>query len=413
MKKFICVILCIAAVTGAIVGGLTIANMVNEAAINEYIDSFAKVEYDSQLTPSLDEDGNYYFVTDGDFKVMQLTDIHLGGGCLSAAQDKKAINAVAAMISEEKPDLVILTGDMAAAYPNAGNMDNRYSHAFVARIMERLGVYWTVNFGNHDSEIYNTLTRSQVAQMYENETLKYCLFSRGPEDIYGEGHHVINVRNSLGLITKSFIMMDSNAYLDEDPLGLAWKYDNIHEDQIEWYRETVNSLNEYNNEILDSLSEGEKPENIEDYTTVQSMLFIHIPLMETRKAYDAYIDPEVAEEDKPIYKGGVVGEDAPYVYCSEIEEKMFETMIELGSTKAVYYGHDHLNNILLEYEGIDLCYGYSVDYFAYIGIDQKGAQRGCTVINCHPDTSYEIIHENYYQDKYKPLYEKEVVDMSN
>ena len=92
---------------------------------------------------------------------------------------------------------------------------------------------------------------------------------------------------------------------------------------------------------------------------------------------------------------------------------MFETMIELGSTKGMFFGHDHLNNIVLEYQGIKLSYGYSVDYFAYSGIASVGSQRGCTIINCKTDTSFEIIHENYYQDKYQPLYDKEVVDLTN
>ena len=91
---------------------------------------------------------------------------------------------------------------------------------------------------------------------------------------------------------------------------------------------------------------------------------------------------------------------------------MFETMVELGSTDAIFYGHDHVNNIVLEYKGITLCYGYSVDYFAYWQIHKQGAQRGCTIINCSPDGSFEIIHENYYQDKYVPLYEKEIVDIT-
>ena len=112
------------------------------------------------------------------------------------------------------------------------------------------------------------------------------------------------------------------------------------------------------------------------------------------------------------YLGGNVGESAPYVYCSMEEEEMFETMLALGSTKAMFYGHDHLNNIVLEYKGIQLSYGFAVDYFAYIGIDKTGSQRGCTIINCSPETDFEIIHENYYQDKYVPLYEKEVVDMT-
>ena len=412
MKKIVIIFGCILFSVALLVGGLAVANKINEQTMHEYINTFGAVEYENQLTPEFDEDGVAYFVTDEDFKILQLTDIHIGGGILSAEKDKKALNAVAAMITAEKPDLVVLTGDMAATYPHAGTLNNRYSHEFVIRLMENLGVYWTVTFGNHDSEIYNTLVRSEVADLYEDESLEYCLFNRGPENIFGECNHVINVRNGKGLVTKSIVMMDSNSYTDEDPLGLRWIYDNIHQDQIDWYKDTINSLNEYNSNLLDSIPESERPENVENYTTVQSLLFIHIPLMETRDAYDEYLTAG-GDTDTVKFLRGKIGESAPYVYPSNEEDQMFETILELNSTKAVFYGHDHLNNAVMDYKGVLLTYGFSVDYFAYSGIDKIGSQRGCTVINCSPDTTFEIIHENYYQDKYQPLYEKEVVDLTN
>ena len=208
-------------------------------------------------------------------------------------------------------------------------------------------------------------------------------------------------------------MMDTNSYTDEDPLGIFWIYDNIHEDQIDWYREVVEYWSSYNKTVLASIPEVERPENIDEFTTVQSLLFVHIPLMEVRNAYNEYLASGEADTENVDYIEGKVGESEPYVYCSNDEEEMFETMLELGSTKAMFYGHDHLNNIILNYKGITLSYGYSIDYFAYAGIDKIGSQRGCTVINCAPGTKFEIIHENYYQDKYRPLYEKEVVDLTN
>ena len=208
-------------------------------------------------------------------------------------------------------------------------------------------------------------------------------------------------------------MMDTNSYTDEDPLGIKWIYDNIHEDQILWYRGVVNKYGDYNINLLSSLPENQRPENADDFTTVQSLLFFHIPLMEVRDAYNEYLAAGEKDTDDLKYLGGKVGESAPYVYCSEDEEQMFETILELGSTKAMFYGHDHLNNIVLDYKGVILSYGYSIDYFAYSDIDKIGSQRGCAVIECHPDTSFDITHENYYQDKYQPLYEKEIVDLTN
>ena len=137
---------------------------------------------------------------------------------------------------------------------------------------------------------------------------------------------------------------------------------------------------------------------------------------QVRQAVEVYLGESEEMPDgmgEVEYIRGKIGEEAPYVYCSEEEEEMFETILRLDSTKAMFYGHDHLNNLLLKCGGVSMSYGYSIDYLAYSGIDKLGSQRGCTVITCRPDASFEITHENYYQDKYQPLYEKEVVDMTN
>ena len=407
MKKFLIILLCIILGIGVICSGFALANKLAEGAMNDYIDSFEAVENSAQLIPEKDELGNWYFTTDEDFKIMHLTDVHIGGGVLSIGNDKKAINAVAAMISAEKPDLVVITGDISFAVPWGGTINNRYAHRYFIRFMENLGVYWTVTLGNHDSEAYNYAARREVATMYENPELEYCLFSRGPDEIFGECNHVINVKNSKGLITKSLVMIDTNSYTDEDPLGIKWIYDNIHSDQIEWYENVINTYSEYNRNLLNSMPEAERPANTEDFTTVQSLMFMHIPLMEVRDACNEYLNAGEQSTENLNYVEGKIGEEDPYVLCSNEEDQMFETILNLGSTKATFYGHDHLNNLVVEYKGVIFSYGYSIDYFAYSGIDKQGSQRGCSIINCSPDTSFEIIHENYYQDKYPSKYEKE------
>ena len=118
--------------------------------------SFETVQYENQLKPVKDQNGNWTFTTDKDFKVMQLTDIHIGGW-MSLDKDAKALNAVAAMITAEKPDLVVVTGDIAYPVPfQAGTFNNLSGAKIFAALMEKLGVYYTVCFGNHDSEAYGT-----------------------------------------------------------------------------------------------------------------------------------------------------------------------------------------------------------------------------------------------------------------
>ena len=73
-----------------------------------------------------------------------------------------------------------------------------------------------------------------------------------------------------------------------------------------------------------------------------------------------------------------------------------------------------MNNAILEYKGIKLVYGMSIDYLAYVDpvTNNIGPQRGCTVINVEPDGDFDVSLENYYQDKYVSKYEKESVSMS-
>lgn len=357
--------------------------------------SFDKVQIENQLIPQKDEDGNWTFTTDEEFKVLQLTDIHIGGGWMSLEKDAKALNAVAAMVEAEKPDLVIATGDIAYPVPfQAGTFNNKTGAKTFAALMEQLGVYWTVCFGNHDTEAYSYFNREKISDFYENSGFKYCLYQRGPEDIDGYGNYVINVKNSQGKITQSLYAFDSHSYTDGDYFGIFWKYDNIKDSQVEWYKANVKKFNEQNG--------GE---------TVKSTAFFHIPLVEYRDAWYEYIDNGFKDTENVKYIHGVAGEGGNIVFPGIGEDSLFEAMTELGSTKGIFCGHDHKNNFSVDYKGIRLSYGMSVDYLAYVGISKLGSQRGCTVITYQPDGSFESKNENYYQDKYAPKYEKEQVTM--
>ena len=68
---------------------------------------------------------------------------------LEAADGEQACQTYEA----EKPDLVVATGDIAFPVPYMAGTFNNYSGAKAfENLMESLGVYWTVTFGNHDAE---------------------------------------------------------------------------------------------------------------------------------------------------------------------------------------------------------------------------------------------------------------------
>jgi hypothetical protein len=195
-------------------------------------------------------------------------------------------------------------------------------------------------------------------------------------------------------------MLDSHSYTDKDYFGIFWRYDNIKQNQIDWYSGQVDKMTELN-ESVKNLSDTA------DNTYVSSLCFFHIPLREYLYAYTEYTDNGSKNTDNAKYIDGKIGEGGRLIYCGTHDDEFFES---LKGTKALFCGHDHLNNLSLKYKEVVLCYGMSIDYLAYIGISKKGEQRGCTVITSKPNSEITVVKENYYQDKYPSKYEKETVE---
>ena len=222
------VIMWIVIVIAIIVAVIATMNAISVKSTNNFISTINAVEYDNQLKPAVDEkDGYYTFTTDKDFKVVQLSDVHIGAGFMSTKKDIMAANAVEAMVRAEKPDLVVVTGDIGYPVPfQSGTLNNKNAAKIFANLMEKMGVYWCLTYGNHDTEAYSFFNRADISKIYSNkEKYPHCLFQSGPEDVDGYGNYPIKVKNSAGKITQVFFMVDSHSYTDGDYFGALWKYD--------------------------------------------------------------------------------------------------------------------------------------------------------------------------------------------
>lgn len=343
------------------------------------LDKVQKVEYNDdheQFKPvldettgkaKLDENGCFNFVIDKEklesrnFKVLQLTDVHIGAGAFSINNDKWAVQTVIDMVTKFKPDLVVVTGDI--AYPvgiQSASLNNLKEAKIFATLMEKLGVYWTLTFGNHDTEAYSSYTREQIGDFYSRDDWKYCMFTPGPKDVDGVGNFVINVKSKDGEneeIVHSLFMIDSHSYTDGDIFGAGWKYDRIHDNQVAWYENMVNTLGLVKDSKLSSM-------------------YFHIAFLEFREAYNLYLKGD----DSVKWLDGEVKEGGKYVYSSDHRSGMFNKIVALGTTKDTFCGHDHKNNISLSYKGVNMRYGMSIDYLAYPGIYKETEHRGCREI---------------------------------
>ena len=201
--------------------------------------------------------------------------------------------------------------------------------------------------------------------------------------------NVIEVKNSQGIITQAMILIDSQAYVKDNIIeSIKGTYDNVHLNQVEWYESEIQRMNAENEKIS------------KQAVPVKSMAFFHIPLVEMLDSWNEFKENGYKDTKDFKFIEGIMGEGGKVVYCGLGEDDLFEKMVELDSTKAMFNGHDHLNSTTFEYKGIQFSYGYSVDYFAYSGIDKLGSQRGCTMITCKPDTTFTIDKYNFYSDRY-------------
>lgn len=322
-----------------------------------------RIEYD-------DKTGIYTITSnEDDFKILQLTDIHIGGSAISFDKDLKALKAVYKLIDYTKPDLVVVTGDL--TYPvflSSFTFNNTAPVNQFAAFMRNTGVPWAFTYGNHDTESYAASDKYTLNELYKSlswKTSKTLLYPYVQPDIWGRNNQLIEVRNSDGTLNQALFLIDSNAYTGE---GLN-KYDFIHDDQVEWYKNHILRLNK------------------EEGKTISSLGFFHIPLQEYKTAYELY---ESGSDEVKYFFGSNDEKMINKICASDYPSSLFDTAKELGSTKGFFCGHDHYNNMSLEYEGIRLTYGMSIDYLVMPGIARDTKQRGATLITSHKDSSVDI-----------------------
>lgn len=298
------------------------------------------------------------------FRILQLTDIHYGAGILSLKKDKLAAQAVKAVIEEAKPDLIICTGDLVYPIPFfSGTINNKKEFKKICGIIDSYNIPWTICYGNHDVEPFALFNKTEISKYLT--TFKNSIFRRGPEDIDGQGNQIIKLYNDKKLIM-GLVLLDSNMYLKK---GFFSGFDHVHENQIKWYEEQILKLREENKNI-------------------DTLMFYHIPNTEYKTAWREYTSGN--KEGNVEYYFGEVGEINEYFGTPKQPSKIFEKVLELGSTKGIFCGHDHLNTMTIKYKGVILTYGMSIDFLAYKNSLKYSSQRGGTVIDVNEKGEFEI-----------------------
>ena len=304
-------------------------------------------------------------IDNSNFKIMVTTDLHLWN---KMPLVNKSLDMLAKQLAAEKPDLLLITGD--AILTEYQQLDCIQ----FGRFMEKAGIYWAYCFGNHEARAEKEFHK--YFMLKNIESFPHCLSKFGDPSLFGYGNFKINIMNSDNTIKQSIFMFDSGRDIEEpyrSQYGLpetATGYDFIKKEQIDWYKNSITELEA-------------------EYGKFKSMVMMHIPIKEYEEVY------EKVGEDKYIPTGKaeiLFGEMREDVGSSVYNSGLFDAILELGSTNAVFSGHDHINDFCALYKGVYLVYAQCNGYNTYtigerLGWPEEDWIQGVTIVNVAKDGS--------------------------
>lgn len=375
--------------------------------------------------------------------ILQLTDIHIGGGNMSIEQDQKALKSISNMVRYSKPDFIVVTGDIVYPVPySAGTNDNEVASTIFIDLMDSFEIPYSVTFGNHDVEEVGKIDKLALGALYEAS--EYCVFASNLMEtelnsggsiktVQSVGNYAIQVIgkdivDAEGTVIKAGEMQQALVIVDSNMYGASkvniFDYDIIHDVQIEWYEDTLSYIAQPINENGEKIAyegatvEEQRVNELSAIASLESLIFYHIPINAYRVSWDAML----AEDPSVVYYGGELGETNDAISCPSAdaeamgEHTLWNKMLELGSTEGSFVGHDHMNDfsIGVKYDNngtdkeIRLSFGKSIDYLAYTGgylnyrggtmisllTDEQQAERQAAKLLINPeDDSYSYCYD--------------------
>ncbi len=238
---------------------------------------------------------------EGKFKIVQFTDTHWKPAVRESIEGAECMDNV---LDIEKPDFVIYTGDHVTGEPIAQGIDAVFEPVVSRKIP------FAAVLGNHDDEY--SMTRKEIFEYMR----------KFPGNLTGTVNGISGTTNfALPLHQSSSDRVMNVLY------GLDSNRDTVETGQVAWYTQMSKKFTQGNKGI-----------------PVPSLAFFHIPVPEFK---DAIID----------LNARFYGTRKEHVCCSERNTGLFDAFQKNGDVMAAIVGHDHLNDYVVCWKDIMLCYG--------------------------------------------------------
>ena len=307
-----------------------------------------------------------------DFRILNLTDPQLK---IEEWDENNQVGkifkkTVETLIERVSPDLITLSGDLSYA-------DDFASYKNFADYFDSFKIPWTCCFGNHDNQDGDEPMQRVIDEYTKHE---YFVFEKC-DSALGNSNFVVLVEKN-GKSAEGVILMDTHdrVYYKENDCGINQAWGHLTPEQLNWYKERISEL--------------------KDAGCNDSILVTHIPI-------NAYLLAAKAAFKNPVHDKSITLEDS---YSADLwnkgyedsygvlhepisaypeDEGAFSVITELGSTKNIICGHNHVNNWVVNYNGVRFIFGTKTGCGSYWEPEINGG----TVISVNENGVTKVNHE--------------------
>lgn len=310
------------------------------------------------------------------FKIMQIADTQEGA---KVSPDTLAL--INAAIDREKPDLIVYSGDQIWGKTSFGGNAQK-----VEKVLRELTepavsrkIPFAVCFGNHDRQV--GLSNEEQFEIYKKID---GFIGENTPDIDGCANQVIEIADGE---KPAFLL-----YLIDSHTSLKIGYDNVHKNQIEWYKNTRDTYEKNYGNVIPSIV----IQHIPVPEIMELLIEVKKGTKDAQQGFRNHAGKWYILDKNKINKGGFMKESPADPMENSGE---FDAMAEKGDVKGIYFGHDHNNSFNGKVREIDLGYTQGAGFHVY----GPGLDRGVRMINLSKDGTFET-----YDLRYRDIVGKKV-----
>ena len=273
------------------------------------------------------------------FQIAVFSDIHYGEDehSFGPGQDVKTAALMRQVLATEKPDLVVLDGDLITGENTFAFNSTKYVHQIVAPLVED-NVQWASTYGNHDSKF----NLSREALFSEEAQYQNSLTQHGPPGTDGVTNYVLLIYSSSTMPLRKLSWLPSKLLEIEEPkpIALLWFFDS--RGGAEYQHEPADKDN-----IDDFVTNGTVKWFREASTVLKhrfgalpSLAFVHIPILPFVDLQQQS-DPAVHGPHYPGLNADVPPAQQGYSKTGREAIPFMQALLDTPGLHSIYSGHDH------------------------------------------------------------------------